>query len=124
MGDEIRRVLALLAENKVTVDEADQLVRRFTDPSVRADATPATGASLADTPRFIRIQVQKPGKDGREPKAVNIRVPLFVVRGGLRLGNDSRLARPRDGAAPRRRDGCRPVEARSSGARSHAQRHG
>ena len=33
MSDEIRRVLELLSQGKVTVDEADQLVRHLTDPT-------------------------------------------------------------------------------------------
>ena len=86
MNDEMRRVLELLAQGKVSVDEADQLLRALTDQPPRADAAPAPEPPPAGKPRFIRIQVHKPGKDGREAKTVNIRVPMAVVRSGMRLG--------------------------------------
>jgi hypothetical protein len=81
MSDERRRVLELLAQGKITVDEADRLMRAV-DPrrnDTAADAPPAP-------PRWVRIQVIKPAKEGRESEDVNIRVPIAVVKGGMRLG--------------------------------------
>jgi hypothetical protein len=84
MIEDTRRVLELLAQGKVTVDEAHQLLHALTDQprsetAGKSEATPFK-------PRFIRIHVHKPAKDGREAKDVNIRVPMAVVRGGMRLG--------------------------------------
>jgi hypothetical protein len=79
-------VLDLLAQGKVTVDEADQLLRALTDQPDRADVPPPIPPPPAAKPRFIRIHVHKPGKDGRPAKDVNIRVPMAVVRSGMRLG--------------------------------------
>ena len=87
MSDDTRRVLELLSQGKISVDEADQLLRALKDQGTRADASPKSEtASTQAKPRFIRIHVRKPGKDGREDKDVNIRVPLAVIRGGMRLG--------------------------------------
>ena len=86
MSDEIRRVLELLSQGRVTVDEADQLMRHLTDQRARPEAAGAVEPRPVGKPRFIRIQVRKPGKDGREAKDVSIRVPMAVVRGGMRLG--------------------------------------
>jgi hypothetical protein len=36
--------------------------------------------------RYLKIEVHKPAADGREQKNVNIRVPIALVRGGMRLG--------------------------------------
>ena len=36
--------------------------------------------------RWIRINIQKPANDGHKAKNVNIRVPIAVVKGGMRLG--------------------------------------
>jgi hypothetical protein len=83
MSDETRRVLELVAQGKVTVDEADQLLRAMNAPAARA-ADPEDAACAA--PRYVRIAVHKPGKDGHRDKDVNIRVPLAIVRSGLRLG--------------------------------------
>ena len=84
MSDEHRRVLELLAQGKITVDEAERLLRAIETPR-DAPAADAAGSD-APAPRWLRIRVQKPAKEGREPKDVNIRVPIAVVKGGMRLG--------------------------------------
>jgi len=87
MSDETRRVLELLSQGKITVDEADQLLRALKDQGNRGEASPKSEAvNTPAKPRFMRIHVHKPGKDGREDKDVNIRVPMAVLRGGMRLG--------------------------------------
>ena len=37
-------------------------------------------------PKYFRILVNKPARDGKKAENVNIKVPMTVVRGGLRLG--------------------------------------
>jgi len=85
MSDETRRVLDLLAQGKVTVDEAHQLLHALND-KVGPDAPPPVATAETLPPRYLRINVQKKGKEGRRDKDVNIRVPLSIVRGGMRLG--------------------------------------
>ena len=83
MNDETRRILDLLSQNKISVDEADQLLRAIASPPPQTDAPPK--ADSARKPRFIRIAVHKTGRHGGE-KDVNIRVPLAIIKSGLRLG--------------------------------------
>ena len=85
MSDETRRVLDLLAQGKITVDEADQLLRALTNQPPRGDVPPAADAPRSRS-RFVRIHVHKPGREGRDAKDVNIRVPMSILRGGIRLG--------------------------------------
>ena len=87
MSDETRRVLDMLAQNKITVDEADQLLRAIAQPTgdAASNAAPADSAS-AKKPRFIRIAVHKPAAGCGGDKDVNIRVPIAIVRSGMRLG--------------------------------------
>ena len=85
MSDETRRVLDMLAQNKITVEEADQLLRAIGGPS-RPEAAPKTDADTARKPRFIRIAVHKSANGRDTNKDVNIRVPLAIVRSGMRLG--------------------------------------
>jgi hypothetical protein len=83
MSDDTRRVLDLLAHGKVTVDEADQLLRAVA-PS-EGDATAAADPQPAKR-RWLRIAVHKQAKEGHKDKDVNIRVPISIVRSGMRLG--------------------------------------
>ena len=78
MSDEKRRILELLAQGKITVDQADELMRAV--DSRRTDAAPASTGEPSP-PRWVRIQVQKQAKEGRDPNEVNIRVPAEVLVG-------------------------------------------
>ena len=80
MNEETRKVLEMLSEGKISVQEAEQLL----------SAMSATVGQAADDrkvePKYFRILVNKPAREGKKAEAVNIRVPMTVVRGGLRLG--------------------------------------
>jgi hypothetical protein len=83
MSDERRRVLDLLAQGKITVDEADQLLRAL---GAQAEKEPPPSSSAGAKPRFIRIAVHKKAHGGNAAEDVNIRVPLPMLKGGMRLG--------------------------------------
>lgn len=87
MSDQTRRVLDLLASGRITADEADRLLAALHESEQGSRTEPAGGAD-SDGPagRFLRIEVQKAAAGGEPPRRVNIRVPLTVVRSGLRLG--------------------------------------
>ena len=85
MSDESRRVLELLAQGKITVDEADRLLKAVA--SAQAPAGDASGPGTAPKPRWLRINIQKQSDDHHgEKKNVNVRVPISFVKGGMRLG--------------------------------------
>jgi hypothetical protein len=80
MSDETRKVLEMLSQGKVSVQEAEQLLHAV---------SPAAGQVSDDKkvePKYFRILVNKPAREGKKAEAVNIRVPMTVIRGGLRLG--------------------------------------
>jgi hypothetical protein len=78
MGPETRQVLEMLSSGKVSVQEAEQLLA--------AVGAPTQNEERKAEPRYFRILVHKPASDGKKAENVNIRVPMTVVRGGLRLG--------------------------------------
>jgi len=84
MSDDTRRVLDLLAQGKITVDEADRLLKAVaTAPSPEAASEPGP----TPRPRWLRINIQKQSEDRHgEKKNVNVRVPISFVKGGMRLG--------------------------------------
>jgi hypothetical protein len=79
MSEETRKILEMLSSGKISAQEAEQLLA-----AVSPAAAPE--GDKKDEPRYFRILVNKPAREGRKAEAVNIRVPMTVVRGGLRLG--------------------------------------
>jgi hypothetical protein len=84
--DDIRRVLDMLSQGKISIDDADRLIK-----AMRTERPVDTGAGAASEGRapvrWFRINIHKPAKDeAHKPKDVNIRVPIAVVKGGMRLG--------------------------------------
>jgi hypothetical protein len=85
--DDTRRILDMLSQGKITVDEADRLIKALgaDRPAETSAADAATGGRPAA--RWFRINIHKPARDeAQRPKDVNIRVPIAVVKGGMRLG--------------------------------------
>ena len=74
---ETRQVLEMLSQGKVSVQEAEQLLQ--------AVASGANTDQKPVDPKYFRILVTKPATDRKKAENVNIRVPISVVRGGLRL---------------------------------------
>ena len=80
MNEHRRRILDMLAEGKITVDEAERLITALETPS--GSVAPSKAAS----PRYLRVMVDADdGIGGDTPKKVNIRVPLQLLRAGVRL---------------------------------------
>jgi hypothetical protein len=79
MTEERRQVLEMLSQGKVTVQEAEQLLAAVAAPPPGEEGPKAA-------PKYFRIQVHDAAREGRKADTVNIRVPISVVRGGLRLG--------------------------------------
>jgi hypothetical protein len=86
MSDELEALLRLVAEGRLTPDEAAPLVAALTErsapphpPEVPAPG-PATGRVLGAGPRQLRIRVEEQGRT-----VVNLRVPLSVAESALRM---------------------------------------
>src|SRR5258706_16170586 len=85
--DDTRRILDMLSQGKISVDEADRLLKALSTDSGSGTATADRPADGGPSARWFRINIRKPA-DGHahETKDVNIRVPIAVVKGGMRLG--------------------------------------
>ena len=85
-ADDTRRILDLLAQGKMTVDEADRLLKALGGAESKAEQAATADETPRPKPTWFRINIHKPANDQREAKDVNIRVPVSVMRGGMRLG--------------------------------------
>ena len=88
MNDDRRSILNMLAEGKITADEAERLLAAL-------DRSPAPAAHISEAgypanrspAKYLRVQVDtdEPGEGG--PTKVNIRVPMQLLRAGVRLSS-------------------------------------
>jgi hypothetical protein len=85
MNENRRKILELLATGKITAEEAERLLAAMDrEPS---DAQGANGPSFAPKrkPQFLRVLVEDEGHKG--PVRVNVRVPMQLLRAGVRLAS-------------------------------------
>lgn len=85
MNEDRRSVLQMLADGKISADEAERLLTALD----RRDAPPASAPSPLvghnGASKYLRVVVDtdEPGEGG--PTKVNIRVPMALLRAGVRL---------------------------------------
>ena len=84
MTDTTRQVLEMLSAGTITTDEADRLLNALRDPGRVAPA--AEKADSQPKPRYLRVIVDTNDEDDG-PTKINIRVPLQLLRAGVRLAS-------------------------------------
>ncbi|HKF50869.1 MAG TPA: hypothetical protein VKB26_01035 [Candidatus Acidoferrales bacterium] len=87
MSAETKKVLEMLAAGKISQEDAERLLDKLSGPAQNesgssqtnpvGNSATAAGSAGAKRPRFLRIQVERPGRDN-----VDVRVPLSLARGG------------------------------------------
>jgi hypothetical protein len=86
MSDEMRRVLSMVAEGKISVENAAEVIEALKAPPLVDEDDEFAWQPEPIRPRFLRIRMHRPPREGHLEKDVNVRVPIAVVCGGLRLG--------------------------------------
>jgi hypothetical protein len=81
MNEQRRQILQMLAEGKITADEAEQLINAIE----REQPEPQPGAALRpkSQPKYLRVLLEDNSTD--DTSRINIRVPLRLLRAGVRL---------------------------------------
>jgi hypothetical protein len=84
MTEERRQILRMLAENKITADEAERLLE-----AVERDLPeplPGAGPRAKAKPKYLRVMVNYDDGTGTDTEGrINVRVPLKLLRAGVRL---------------------------------------
>lgn len=78
MSHEKVRILTMLSEGKINVEQAEKLLKAVESN----DKGDGPDQSLKTRPKFIRIQV-----DSSDGDKVNIKVPIQILRSGVRLAS-------------------------------------
>jgi hypothetical protein len=84
MTEERRQILEMLVEGKINAGEADRLLGALGGGTATAAATAVQARPL---PKFIRVMVDAKEGNKDKPVHVNIRVPIALLRAGVRLAS-------------------------------------
>jgi hypothetical protein len=82
MNEDRKRILTMLGDGKITADEAERLLDAM---GSRGAPAPYAANGSNNPPKYFRVEVDaNDGSDG--PTKVNVRVPMQLLRAGVRLG--------------------------------------
>ncbi|MBN2246918.1 MAG: hypothetical protein JW755_13855 [Candidatus Aminicenantes bacterium] len=84
MNEDRKKILEMLSEGKITVEEAEKLIS-----ALHADS-PGTVAGMSGTRpadkskfKYLRVLVE-PGPNSDDNERVNVRIPLNLIKAGLK----------------------------------------
>lgn len=86
MNEDRQKILGMLAEGKINVSEAEKLLDALgiqSEASVQKSQIQTTRRKL----KYLRVQVEPTGSRNGEDERVNIRVPLQLLKAGVKLGS-------------------------------------
>ena len=89
MNDNQKRILEMLAENKISVDEASRLLSAVEKPAGSESSISGKTTTMKEKPKYIRVQVRPNDAENPAPDAehVNIRVPMSLLYAGVKLSS-------------------------------------
>ncbi len=87
MTDNQKRILEMLAEKKISVDEAERLLAAMGQPEGSESEISDSGVVRKAPPKYLRVLVTPPAgqNSGTKGEVVNVRVPLALIRSGIKL---------------------------------------
>ncbi|MGC9381713.1 SHOCT-like domain-containing protein [Streptomyces sp. MH13] len=84
MNEQRRQVLEMLAEGRITADEAERLIDALERD--RPEAPPGAVPRPKPRAKYLRVVVDSADDSGGDgPSRVDIRVPMQLLRAGVRL---------------------------------------
>ncbi|MEO3821916.1 hypothetical protein [Plantactinospora sp. B24E8] len=84
MNEQRRQILQMLAEGKISADEAERLIDALARQQPEAAAS--TTSTPKSRPKYLRVVVSSEDDfSGDGAGRINIRVPLQLLRAGVRL---------------------------------------
>ncbi|MEN3614113.1 hypothetical protein AAH979_31750 [Plantactinospora sp. ZYX-F-223] len=81
MNEQRKDILDMLAEGKITAEEAEQLIAAL--ERGQPSAASSLDARPKGRPKYLRVVVDT--VENGEPGRINVRVPLQLLRAGVRL---------------------------------------
>ena len=81
MSENRKQILEMLAAGKITATEAEDLLAALESAPAPTVADPATKPK----PKYLRVVVDSLDKKHDTPTKVNVRIPMQLLRAGVRL---------------------------------------
>src|SRR4030043_79622 len=86
MSDNRKKILEMLADKKITVDEAERLLAVAGNEEKPGTSYTPPNNTNRQAPKFLRVVVEPgPGEGGEDVDKVNVRVPMNLIRAGMKL---------------------------------------
>jgi hypothetical protein len=87
MTENQKRILEMVAEKKITVDEASRLLNALSGEESTAKPDMEAQVKAKNKPRYLRVTVMPDPEHENSNKVdrVNIRVPVSLIRAGIKL---------------------------------------
>jgi len=86
MSEERRKILEMLAEGKISIDEAEKLLAAISAYEPEKKEKQPDSDEEKQSPKYLRVVVE-PAPDNKEGEKVNIRVPMKLLRAGIKLAS-------------------------------------
>jgi hypothetical protein len=80
MNEERKKVLGMLENGKISADEAERLLEALESKTTEISSQAALTETLDNLPKYLFVKV-----DAVDGDKVNIRVPLKLVKAGIKL---------------------------------------
>ena len=87
MNEHRRQILQMLSEGKISADEAERLIAAMeVQPTFSQSSDTGSSGAGKSRPKYLRVVVDSEEDGGHEgPTKVNVRVPMQLLRAGVRL---------------------------------------
>jgi hypothetical protein len=83
MSEERKKILEMLADGKISVEEAEKLLSAISAQD--GESIPGEKSRLSKL-KYLRVVVE-PGEKSEKAERVNIRVPIKLIRAGIKLAS-------------------------------------
>jgi hypothetical protein len=83
MSEERKKILEMLANGKISVEEAERLLSAISESD--GESSPGEKPGLSKL-KYLRVVVE-PGPGSEKDERVNIRVPIKLIRAGIKLAS-------------------------------------
>ncbi len=87
MAPERHQILQMLAEGKITIEEAERLLALTGGETAGESGPEDPPRAERRQPKYIRVVVEPRPETGGDPlgERVNVRVPIAIIRAGMKL---------------------------------------